>query len=1151
MDLQLLLQKLSAQEIKLAVTGNSLVVDAPAGALTVELRQSLQERKAELLALFDEGEAEATLADLPPLIPDLESRHQPFPLTDLQHAYWVGRLGVMELGNVANHGYYEIEGTNLEVDRLNRALQYLIDRHDMLRAIILPDGRQQILEQVPAYEMAVLDLRESSATEIDRAIATIRAELSHQVLSGEQWPLFEFRATQLPEDRVCLHISYDLQIFDAWSLFRLFEEWHQCYNQPDLQLPPLEITFRDCVLAEQKLETTALYRRSRQYWLDRLATLPPAPELPIARHPSTIDRPQTRRYDARLSREEWQQLKQNAARASVTPSVALLAAFSEVLRTWSKNPRFTVNLALFNRLPFHSQINDLIGDFTSATLLAVDASGDTSFRQRAIAIQQQLSQDLEHRYFSGVRVARELARLNGTAPNAFPIVFTSTLGMAALGQETSSFTHFGDLVYAISQASQTWMDVQVWEEKGALTFNWDVVEELFPEGLIAEMFAAYCRLLATLATSTTAWQEMPALLPPTQLDLYDAINRTDAPISEALLHQLFATRVEQQGEELAVIAPQQTLTYQQLFSLSNQIAHGLQKLGASRGNFVAVVMEKGWEQIVAVLAILAAGAAYVPIDPAWPEERRNILLANSEVSLVLTQSWLDESLSWPSKIVSLCVDRDDFTAESSTPLTAQQTPEDLAYLIYTSGSTGMPKGVAIDHRGAVNTIEEINRRFEIDASDRVLALSSLSFDLSVYDIFGVLAAGGAIVVPEAKRDRDPRHWLELLQQHGVTLWNSVPALMQMMADYTHNLADLRLVLLSGDWIPLSLPEQVKAENQNIKIVSLGGATEASIWSIYYPIESVEPTWKSIPYGIPLTNQRFYVLDEALEPRPVWVAGQLYIGGIGLAREYWRDREKTDKHFFIHPKTKERLYKTGDLGRYLPDGNIEFLGRNDFQVKVGGYRIELGEIEAALTRHSQIKHAIAEVLGDDGRNKRLVAYLISEGEEIPAADLRHFLSDRLPDYTIPSAFIFLETFPLSANGKINRRALPIPDYVSTQNREPDIAPRDSLEQTIATIWQEVLEVENVGVTRNFFDLGGNSLLLTRIYGKILKQLPALSKNITLVDLFNYSTIRQLSQNLSGQNKVFACESELDLEADLALQKGRQRLKQRYKQSLLSH
>lgn len=1149
MDLQLLLQYLHAKDIKLAVEGGSLAVNAPVGVLTAELRQVLQERKTELLTLLEGGEAEETFADLPPLIPDPDSRHVPFPLTDMQHAYWVGRLGVMELGNVANHGYYEIESEGLDLERLNGALHHLIDRHDMLRAVILPDGQQQVLETVPAYEIAVLDLRDASSAEMEREIEAIREQLSHQVLPSDRWPLFEFRATLLPAQRVRLHVSYDLQIFDAWSFFRLFDEWSRCYHQPDASLPPLEITFRDCVLAEQRLETTALYRRSRDYWLARLDTLPPAPELPLAKHPSAIEQPRTQRYDGRLNRQDWQQLRQNAAKVGVTPSVALLAAFCEVLRGWSKNPSFTVNLALFNRLPFHRQVKDLIGDFTSATLLAIDAPSTSAFGQRAIAIQQQLWQDLEYRYFSGVRVTRELARAKGTAPNALPVVFTSTLGMEALGQETSSFTHFGELVYAISQASQAWMDVQVWEEKGDLTFNWDVVAQLFPPGLIPEMFAAYCHLLEALATSEAAWQETISLLPAAQLARYDGINATNAPISEALLHELFAIQVRDRANEPAVIAPQRTLTYQELFDLSNKLAHRLQKLGTGRHHWVAVVMEKGWEQIVAVLGILASGAAYVPIDPAWPEERRQALLKNSEVRIVITQSELRETLSWPAEIICLCPDRDELAEESTAPLNVEQTADDLAYLIYTSGSTGVPKGVAIAHRGAVNTLEDINRRFGINESDRVLALSALSFDLSVYDIFGILAAGGAIVLPEARRDRDPRHWAELLQQYRITLWNSVPALMQMMVDYANDLEDLRLVLLSGDWIPLSLPEQIKTLGKDVNVVSLGGATEASIWSIYYPIDRVDPTWKSIPYGVPLTNQHFYVLDEKLEPRPVWVAGHLYIGGIGLAKEYWRDREKTDKHFIIHPQTRERLYKTGDLGRYLPDGNIEFLGREDFQVKVGGYRIELGEIETALTQYSDVRQAIVEVLGNDSRNKRLVAYIISDKGEIPSDDLRQFLGDRLPDYMIPSAFVFLETFPLSANGKVNRRALPTPDYLTTPNSEPDVAPQDALEQTLATIWQEVLEVERVGVTRNFFDLGGNSLFLTRIYGKILKQLPDLAKNLTLVDLFNYTTIRQLSHHLSEPSQSRPAEPT-NLETDLAIKQGRQRLKQRYKQTLLS-
>ncbi|MEC5028423.1 MAG: amino acid adenylation domain-containing protein [Oscillatoria sp. PMC 1051.18] len=1098
----------------------------------------------------EEQAAEETFSALPTPIPDPSNRYKPFPLTDLQHAYWVGRLGVLELGNVANHGYYEIEGEGLDVGRLNSALRRLIDRHDMLRAIILADGRQQVLETVPPYEIAVLDLQEASPDEVERAIAAIRQQLSHQVLPTDRWPLFEFRATQLPGKRVRLHISYDLQIFDAWSLFRLFEEWYQLYSQPETTFPPLEITFRDCVLTEQKLEMTSLYRRSRDYWLTRLDTLPPAPELPLAKHPSEIKQPQIRRYDARLNRQDWQKLRQNAREAGVTPSVVLLTAFSEVVKLWSKNPNFTLNLALFNRLPFHPQVNELIGDFTSSILLSVHSASNHSFRDRAIAIQEQLWQDLEHRYFSGVRVTRELARVKGTTPNTLPIIFTSTLGMEALGQETSSFSHFGELVYAISQVSQGWMDVQIWEEKGELTFNWDVVEELFPQGLIAEMFAAYCRLLELLATSATVWQEKQLVLPPTQLALYDKINRTDAPISETLLHELFAIRVRERANQPAVIAPQLTLTYQELFNLSNQLARRLQTLGASRGRLVAVVMEKGWEQIVAVLGILASGAAYVPIDPAWPEERRQALLTNSEACLILTQSRLDETLSWPAEIIRLCVDRDKLTEESSAFLPAQQTPDDLAYLIYTSGSTGFPKGVAIAHRSAVNTIEDINRRFGIGAGDRVLALSSLSFDLSVYDIFGILAAGGAVVLPEARRERDPRHWADLLHQQNITLWNSVPALMQMMVDSAKDLGDLRLVLLSGDWIPLALPGQIQTLNREVEIVSLGGATEASIWSICYPIKIVDSTGKSIPYGRPLANQRFYVLDEELEPRPFWVPGQLYIGGIGLAREYWRNEEKTTQSFITHPKTGERLYKTGDWGRYLPDGNIEFLGREDYQVKVNGYRIELGEIEAVLTQYSQVKQAVVDIIGNEVRNKRIVAYVVSNKGEITLESLRHFLSDRLPDYMIPSAFVFLDALPLSANGKVNRPALPVPDSLTIPTCEPNIAPQDSLEQTIATIWQEVLEIEQIGVNRHFFDLGGNSLLLTRMYGEILKQLPDLASNLTIVELFNYSTIRQLSQYLSGQNNPFPAQAQ-EVETNEALKEGRQRLKQRYKQSIITN
>ena len=495
------------------------------------MRNSLIEHKAELILLLRQNSMSASSTSLPVIKPAPELRYEPFPLTDMQHAFWVGRSGVLDLGTVANHGYYEIECHGLDLERLKAALPKLIERHDMLRAIVLPDGQQQVLKQVPTYQMEVLDLRGQEEKVVISEIEAIRDRLSHQVLPADRWPLFEFRATRLDGDIIRLHISYDLQVFDAWSLFRLFDEWFQLYQNPDAILPPLEITFRDYVLAEQALQDTELYRRSQEYWLSRLDSLSLAPDLPLAKNPKELQEHRNRRYESGLERTDWQQLKLRSAQAGVTPSGVLLAAFAEIIGLWSKSQKFTINLALFNRLPLHPQVNDILGDFTSVTLLAVDNSACESFSDRAIRVQKQLWQDLEHRYFSGVSVTRELARRRGTTPSAMPIVFTSTLGFRSLGQETLTFSHFGELVYGISQASQAWMDIQVWEEKETLTFNWDVVEELFPEGAIADMFEAYCRFLKQLATSESAWLETNRqLLPPAQLAQRNAINSTDAPI---------------------------------------------------------------------------------------------------------------------------------------------------------------------------------------------------------------------------------------------------------------------------------------------------------------------------------------------------------------------------------------------------------------------------------------------------------------------------------------------------------------------------------------------------------------------------------------------------------------------------------------------
>jgi amino acid adenylation domain-containing protein len=898
------------------------------------------------------------------------------------------------MGSVSCHSYKEWETTHLDLDKFEFALQRLIERHGMLQAVMLPDGRQKIQEQVPEYRLEVLDLREKDPQEAASRLEAVRQELSHQILPSDRAPIFDIRASIIDERRIRLHFSFDLLIADARSFEILFKELSHFYHNPETPLPPLELSFRDYVLASTSIENSEAYQRSKDYWMSRLPELSLAPELPLAKTFNVVTQPRFVRRRSRLELEAWRRLTTRAARSGLTPSGVLLAAFAEILNVWSKNSRFAINLTLFNRLPLHPQVNDIIGDFTSVTLLEVDNSAESTFEARARRVQQQLWDDLDHRYFSGVEVLRELSRRQGGQPGAvMPIVFTSRLVRNRQRTDRNSMSWLGENVYGITQTPQVWLDHMVAEDAEGLLLIWDAVEELFPDGLLDDMFDAYGRLLHLLADKEECWQQSwpeigQKLVPAAQLEQRASINATETRIPEDMLHTLFAAQVPQRPSQPAVITPNRTLGYEELSNRANQVGHWLRQREARPNTLVAVVMEKGWEQVVGVLGIHAAGAAYLPIDANLPRERLWYLLEHGQVSLVLTQSCYDDQLEWPEGIERLCVDRADQMGLDENPLETVQGTEDLAYVIYTSGSTGLPKGVVIDHRGAVNTVVDINQRFGVEPEDRVLALSALNFDLSVYDTFGMLAAGGTIVMPEASGNRDPAHWAELILREKVTIWDTVPALMQMLVEYLAGRSEtlsesLRLVMMSGDWIPLDLSDRIKSLAEDIEVFSLGGATEASIWSILYPIEKVDPSWTSIPYGRPMANQSFQVLNETFEPCPVWVPGQLYIGGIGLAKGYWRDEEKTRASFITHPRSGERLYRTGDLGRYLPDDNIEFLGREDFQVKIRGHRIELGEIETTLLQHPGVHTAVVAATGELRGNKRLVAYVVPEQTPLSA------------------------------------------------------------------------------------------------------------------------------------------------------------------------
>lgn len=989
---------------------------------------------------------------IPRIEPMGERKYEPFALTDVQQAYWVGRQAGFHLGNIAAHGYMEVDCCALDVARLEWAFQQLIQRHDMLRAVINPDGRQQILRQTPDYMFQRYDLRTVSNPERTAHLDKVREEMSHQVLSPAVWPLFDIRASLLPDGVTRLHLSMDVLIFDALSFDLLSEELRHLY-EGGASLPPLTFSYADYVVGLQRLEQSDLRRDSEAYWREKLRTLPPAPDLPVAKAPSSVVTPAFVRRSRRLGQHLWEALKDKARQMGVTPSVVLLTAYAYVLSRWSANKHFTLNLTLFNRLEFHPEVNDLVGDFTSILLLAIDFGEQLTFAERVQRVQAQLWQDMDHRFVSGIWVLREFAELKRDyAAAQMPVVFTSAMKPVAADMSSAAMSWLGEIVYTITQTPQVWLDHQITEDASCLVYDWDAVEELFPDGMLDDMFSAFGSLLETLACDETVWRQREwSVLPSHQQRLFHEVNATAAPAPTGLLHEPFLQQCQSTPENIAVIDSMGALTYRELYRRSNCLAHQLWRLGARSGELIGVLLPKCHQQVLAVLGILEAGAAYLPIEPSLSDDYVTTVLRMAGVTKVVTLTAVLRQRQLPSGITSIELDHLASDQHEITPLPAMQRPVDLAYIIYTSGSTGVPKGVMIDHRGALNTVVDINQRFGIMARDRVLSLSALNFDLSVYDIFGLLAVGGAVVIPDAQRLRDPKHWAELITSHRVTVWNTVPALMDIYVTYQREVVqqqdeNLRLIMMSGDWIPLSLPPAIRTWCPQAESVSLGGATEASIWSILYSIDTIDPNWRSVPYGKAMVNQRFYVLDEHLQPRPIWTPGELYIGGVGVAQGYWRDDERTAASFIIHPDTRERLYRTGDLGRYLPDGNIEFLGRKDFQVKVNGYRVELGEIEAHMTSFPGVKSAVAALQGEPGQPKRLVGYYVREENDDESQTEREKLKFRLSEPGLRRFAEARERVKLLTDSRLTSK------HSSTRRSQrwyPDAAvPRDALSHLLS-------------------------------------------------------------------------------------------------------
>lgn len=1032
-------------------------------------------------------------------MPELPRGHADFPLTDMQRLLVVSASDGMEYA-LLPHLYFEVERPGLDIDRFKSAVARVLERHRRNIVVVTPDLRLRQVDEVTPLRVPVTDLRGLSQLGTTLGLMQIRRRMSNQSLPMDRWPWLDFQLTRYGADEVRLHVNFSNLFLDQSSGLRLISEIEHDYATPDVELPTEHVGIQEVSPALTRRHEAA--DRARAYWVDRVAMLPAPPDLPIVR---IHGNPGLNRRRFVVDAATWSAFTAGVSLYGMSPVTALLTVYGEIVARFSGSRHFILNQMMSRRvLRRIPGVESVLGNLGAIYPLEFDWRGTASLQERARRLQSTIIADLGRTDWSGVDVLEALnARHHSQGSAACPFVVSS--GLAGGPQE-----EFG---YSKLATPQVLLDHQFFELRGGrVEIVWDVVEAAFPAGFIDALCDAHEALIRRLAEDPEAWAATTTLVAP-RSPAPPMKPCPTRPLHVGCLSDGLKVGAAVAPNHPAVVCGGDALSYGELAAAAESFAKMLCAHGVRPGDRVAIVLPKGVAQMVAVYATLLAGAAYVPIDPASPPRRIDQLVNDIGAAAIVAA----EAIEHPSVPVLRVGDdaaSSTSAASASTHLPADLDPSALAYVIYTSGSTGQPKGVALDHRGPINTILDVNDAFGIVAEDVIFGVSSLSFDLSVYDIFGSAMAGATLVLPDPV-DHSPHAWLATMVERQVTVWNSAPPLMQLLVDVARaervELPALRIVMLSGDWIPVSLPEDIKAIAPNAKVISLGGATEASIWSIWYPIDAVDPRWRSIPYGRPMANQPWYVLDEQGNETPMWTTGQLHIGGVGLAQGYWGDPEKTAAAFVTHPATGERIYRTGDLGRLLPDGNIELIGRIDAQCKIQGHRVEPGEVEYVLAADPRVKDAAVVVAGE-ARQKQLHAFVVLHGCASDGESIRAGLVDRLPSYMIPGRITVVASLPVTSNGKLDRGALLALTETTADVGAKYVAPRTELERTIVEIWKEVLGIETIGVDDDFFNLGGHSFAALRAVAALRSRT---GRNVSLGGLLESRTVARLASLMTGQ------------------------------------
>ena len=995
-----------------------------------------------------------------------------FQLTPMQEAYWLGRRAGTPFGGVGSHYYVEFDGEGVDPGALDAALRAVIARHDMLRARFGDDGRQEVRPRSPWTGVSIRDHRGADTA---AALERLRDEMMHRPLDVGRGEVLDVALSLLPGGRTRVHVTIDMLVADASSFRLLLDDLAALYRDPSAPQSQLGVTFGEHVQARWPEGTRRGGGRDDHY----VDGLPSAPALPLAAAPVPADGHRFERRDSFVAGAGVEALTTVARRHGVTTASVILTAFAETLAAWSAEPRFLLTIPAFDREPIHPDIDRVVGDFTRLLVVDFDLSAPATFRERARDVQRRVHRAIANRDESGLDLLRELGRRRPGAMSS-PVVFTTTIGMGDLFGPDVRDT-LGAPGWTSSQTPQVWLDCQVTERDGGLCIGWDVVEGIFRPGVTDAMFGAFVGLVARLADGTVEWDApLGSLMPGAQANVRRRANDDDRPAPTRLLHDGLFRHARDHGEDIAVITEDgDTLTYAGLADRARRLASQLRCAGVRPRDTVAITLPRGAEQVVAVAGALFAGATYVPVELDHPAARRESTYRSAGAAVVVTTEQVAAELE-PSRIAVVPNDEMDPLEHD----VARVAPADAAYVIFTSGSTGEPKGVEMSHAAALNTVAAVNDGYGVGRADRVLALSALGFDLSVFDLFGLLSAGGALMVPSEESRRDPRRWAALMAHTGVTIWNSVPSSLDMLLAVAADDAfgSMRLALISGDRIAADLPSRLRSRAPECRFVALGGATEAAIWSNCFEVTSstcLPADCASIPYGRPLPNQRFRAVDARGNDCPDWVAGELWIGGAGVAMGYRGRPDLTQQSFVTHEGS--RWYRTGDIGRYWSDGTIEHLGRRDRQVKVRGHRVELGEIEAAILDHPDVAACVALVLPDPSPALAAAIVPAPPSDGVPDG-LRELLRNRLAPYQVPTRYLALRALPLTANGKVDAAAIPplfAAEPCSTERR----APLSPLEEELARLWADLLRIAQPGPADSFFELGGDSLVAATLVAEL--------------------------------------------------------------------